>query len=774
MPESNTTASPQRAIFLSYAREDAAAANRIAEALRSNGVEVWFDQSELRGGDAWDQKIRRQIDACALFMPIISRNTEERGKGYFRLEWKLAVEQTHLLLEGVPFIVPVVVDDTPDSAAAVPAEFRRVQWTRMPGALPSQQFVGHVKSLLGGPGKPAAEVRGSLAPQEGKPTGSPARGGVPGWAWGVIAGIVIAAGAYFSVSRKSEPAPAAAPEAKPAGAPAQAAARADDKSIAVLPFDNMSDDKDNAFFTDGIQEDILTNLALVHEIRVVSRTSVERYRDTKKPIGQIAAELGVTYVLEGSVRRAGNKVRVTGQLIHAPTDEHVWAKAYDRDLTDIFAIQSELAEDIAGELKAALSPEEKAMLGRKPTENTEAYDLYLKARDKSEIRTDDASEQREYLQKAVALDPSFARAWGALAHSYAFEAFHFHEGVDDLKAKAKDAIDRAMQLAPEDPEIISDQGDYYYYAHRDYVRANEEYQRLALQRPNDAGVFSSLGLIQRRQGRWAESLANLRRATQLDVANAAYLANLVASLEAGRRYSESAEASRRMAVLRPDDLEPLYFAALDSFEASGSTKEVEAFFSGLAQDQADSPQVIDLRSDWALQTCNYAEFIRLGRIQRYSNHTPFQHWEQDVIRARIIYLMGDQAAALAELGKIPEEMKKRLEQEPMNPRIWLMEAYVEFVQGRTADSVRSAARAAELIPKSLDALEGPLYASVAAIHYDYAGEKERALAEYALLLRDPGAILSVQSRRLDAFSKLRGDPRFEALVNDPANNAPLF
>jgi hypothetical protein len=137
MPDSNPPASPQRAVFLSYAREDAAAANRIAEALRSNGVEVWFDQNELRGGDAWDQKIRRQIDACALFMPLISRNTEERGKGYFRLEWKLAVEQTHLLLEGVPFIVPVVVDDTPDSAAAVPAEFRRVQWTRMPGALPS-------------------------------------------------------------------------------------------------------------------------------------------------------------------------------------------------------------------------------------------------------------------------------------------------------------------------------------------------------------------------------------------------------------------------------------------------------------------------------------------------------------------------------------------------------------------------------------------------------------------------------------------------------------
>ncbi len=177
-----------------------------------------------------------------------------------------------------------------------------------------------------------------------------------------------------SSSRRSRPAlvlrrpeaPAAAPKQEAAAAPAQPVAQAhppakpEDKSIAVLPFANMSDDKDNAFFTDGIQEDILTNLALVHEIRVVSRTSVLQYRDTKKPIGQIASELGVTYVLEGSVRRSGNKVRVTGQLIHAATDEHVWAKAFDRDLTDIFAIQSELSQAIAAELKAALSPEEKA------------------------------------------------------------------------------------------------------------------------------------------------------------------------------------------------------------------------------------------------------------------------------------------------------------------------------------------------------------------------------------------------------------------------------
>src|SRR5579863_2728557 len=163
MPASSPTPS-ERAVFISYAREDAAAAVRIAEALRANAVEVWFDQSELRGGDAWDQKIRGQIDACALFVAVISRNTEERGKGYFRLEWKLAVEQTHLLREGAPYLVPVCVDDTPDSSSAVPPEFRRVQWTRIPGGLPSQEFVNHIRRLLDGRTATAAPEKGAAAP----------------------------------------------------------------------------------------------------------------------------------------------------------------------------------------------------------------------------------------------------------------------------------------------------------------------------------------------------------------------------------------------------------------------------------------------------------------------------------------------------------------------------------------------------------------------------------------------------------------------------------
>ncbi len=763
-------------VFLSYAREDTDAARRIAEALRGFGVEVWFDQSELRGGDAWDAKIKRQIRECSLFVAVVSANSQARGEGYFRREWKFAIERTHDMAAGIPFLIPVVIDQTQESKALVPEEFMRIQWTRLPGGAPTPQFVERVRRLAGDPRQLLEETLGARAGPGGQPAGPLPRAGIPGWAWGVVAGVAIAGAALVVSSRKPAPAvPASEPraETKAPEAPREPP-RSGEKSIAVLPFANMSDEKDNEFFTDGIQEDILTNLALVHEIRVVSRTSVQQYKDTKKPIGQIASELGVSYILEGSVRRAGNKVRVTGQLIHASTDEHVWAKAYDRDLTDIFAIQSELAQSIAVELKAALSPEEKALLERRPTENTEAYDLYLKARGLTGLG--DRDEQVALLEKAVALDPSFARAWGDLADDYAFAAFNYHEGVEETLAKAKAAIDRAVQLAPEDHEVISSLGTYYYYGFRDYARANEQYQRLALQQPNDAGVFNSLGLIQRRQGKWAEALASMRRATELDVADTRYLNNLITTLVESRRYDELAAAWRRMAALKPGQIDPEYNLALVSFHATGSTREVEDFFAHLTPEQANSPEGLDARTFWADASSNVTELVRLQRLHPYFKAVPLEHWEQDVFAAQNLFLAGDRAGALARLGKVPEDMPGRLEREPKNPRLWAFQALAELVRGHPKEAQHAAERSVELVPVSLDALEAPAYATYLALTYDHIGNRDKALAEFARLLRTPGGAgqMNVYEMKRDVRYTLHGDPRFEALLDDPASNAPLF
>jgi TolB-like protein len=763
-----------RAVFLSYAREDSEAARRIAEALRGFGVDVWFDQSELRGGDAWDAKIKRQIRECALFIAVISANSQARGEGYFRREWKLAIERTHDMAAGIPFLIPVVIDQTLEAKALVPEEFMRVQWTRLVGGAPTPQFVERVTRLVQDPAPQVEATPGRMATRGGVPTGSFRGPGIPGWLWGVIGGSAVAAAAFVALSHRAAP-PAPEPKAA-AAAPAPSLAPVQmvpsEKSIAVLPFANMSEEKDNEFFTDGIQEDILTNLALVHELRVVSRTSVLRYKDTSKSIGQIASELGVAYILEGSVRREGNKVRVTGQLIRAATDEHVWAKSYDRDLTDIFAIQSELSQAIAEELKAALSPEEKVMLDRKPTENSEAYDLYLKARSITDEFDD--PERLKLFERAVALDPSFARAWGDLADGYAFSAFNFTEGMAESLAKAKVAIGHAVQLAPEDPDVIGSLGTYYYYGFRDYSRANEQYQRLAGQRPNDAGVFNSLGLIQRRQGKWAESLANLRRATELDVSNAVFLRNLIVSLYAGRRYDELREARRRMVSLKPDDLLEAFFLTRTSFHASGSTQEVEAFLAGLTPEQLNSPEGFEIRAVWADSLGDVRELIRIDKLHPHFKRSQLAPWEEDVLAAQNLYMTGDRTGALARLGRVPGDLAERLRREPANPRLYGFDAIVEMIQGHREAALRAVAHTVELTPASLDALTGPWYAGLSARALDYLGEKDRAIAEYARLLKTPGSELNVYDLKHDTRSTLRGDPRFEALLDDPANNAPLF
>jgi TolB-like protein/Tfp pilus assembly protein PilF len=771
-------------VFLSYAREDSDAARRIADALRSHGIEVWFDQSELRGGDSWDAKIRKQINDCALFVPIISRNTQERGKGYFRLEWKLAVDQTHLMAEGMAFLAPVVIDDTPESKAVVPPEFMKVQWSRLPGALPTPQFVEQVKRLFGGhstagvgapglraarPGtpipavNPAGETRGEIV--------APPKPAVPRWLWAVAAGVIAFALAGILFMRK--PATTSAPP--PAPAPSTPVPAVTDKSIAVLPFTNMSEDKDNAFFADGMQEDILTNLALIREFRVVSRTSVMSYRTTTKSIRQIAQELGVTYILEGSVQREGNKVRVTGQLIQADKDEHLWAKAYDRDLSDIFAIQSELSQAIAMALQTVLSPEEKGLLARRPTDNPAAYDLFLRARDVRNREGNNPAAFEKAIQlyrSAVGLDPKFTAAWAELADTFAFQYFSDVAGKDGLAA-AKAAMDRAVALAPDDPEVIGCLGTYYYYCFRDYDRAVEQYERLARLRPNDPTVFNSLGLIQRRQGRWAEALANIRRASELDPANLTYLRNLMSTLRAGRHWGEATATQRRIATLLPDKIVEGFQLALIAFQATGSTKEGQAFFDGLSAEQANSPRGILLRAEWASETGNYAEGIRLDRLQPYFDETGQPHWYQAYFAAVNYFSVGDRAGTKERLGDFPAELRDLVKREPTNLNAWEILAGMEAMLGEIEPARRDAEHCVELMPVSRDALDGATAAYVHALVCDWTGEREKALAEYTRLLQHPTVLGFVHELKA-TYSTLSDDPRYQALLADPKNNAPLF
>ncbi len=763
--------SSPKAVFLSYAREDAEAARRIADALRAFGVEVWFDQNELRGGDAWDQKIRSQIRTCALCIPMISATTQARGEGYFRREWKIAVERMQDMASGVPYLLPVVIDDTRENEASVPEEFLKVQWTRMPRGVPSTQFVEQVRQLLDRPRRGVAEP--------GRPhvRTEPATGAKPRATLArtllIVVPVCAAIVAGFLITRKPANAPVA--PAAPATAPA---AVVNDKSIAVLPFTNMSDDKDSGFFADGIHEDILTNLALIHDFRVVSRTSVMPYRTTTKSMRQIARELGVAYILEGSVRRAGNKVRVTGQLIHAATDEHVWAQAYDRDLSDIFAIQAELSKEIAGALKTALSPEEKALIAHRPTENTEAYDLYLRSRDTDNhggVTLADLTKEEALSRRAVELDPAFAAAWGQLAREEALFSFWGYDQSEARQAKAKEAIDTALRLAPDDPAVIDALGAYLYYGHRDFAGATAQYERLRKLQPNDPSVASSLGLILRREGHFSEALPLLRKATQLDPGNAAYSRNLAEVLFAGRRYEEFLAIQRRRVEMLPERLEEAYALAATPYRIRGSTAEGDRFIAGLTPEQAISPRGIEIRKDWAAAKGDWAEVVRLCKIQPFFEEDGAAHYVQAFWRMNVHLNVGDKEGARAAAGDFPNQLRADLAKQPRNIFMMLYLAGYEACIGDPKEGIRLARKAVDLLPESQDAVDAPVSRFVLAMVYARAGDKDHALEELAHCLRTPFAPANVYELRKDgAFSILHGDPRFEALLADPANNAPLF
>src|SRR5258708_6202221 len=573
---SDMSESPPCAVFISYAREDTAAAQRLAEALRSHGVEVWFDQNELRGGDAWDAKIRKQINDCTLFLPIISAHTQERNKGYFRLEWKLAVEQTHLMAEGMVFLAPVVVDDTPESGAVVPPEFMKVQWTRLPGALPTPQFVGQVKKLL--EGKALEAGRPCPAMEAGRPPGSVALAkearpaqrdegvaspkkqspGIPGWPWGALVAVIVAIATGVMVSRKPEPAaesPKIAAETKPAP---PTAPKLSDKSIAVLPFANLSTEKENEFFADGVHDDVITNLAKIRDLKVISRTSVLAYRDpAARNLKKIAAELGVATVLEGSIQRVGSKVHMNAQLIDARTDEHLWADTFDGDTSDIFALQADLAQKIAAALKATLTTSERTLIERRPTENQEAYELYSRARLLQE-KLSPFSTREEFepvvvlLEQAVAKDPAFALAFANL--SIVHGLMYWFGNVDataERRQRAQAALEAAQRLAPEAPETHIAQGAFAYLCKNDWHGALAEYAVAERNLPNDAQLQYRIGIAHRRLVQWPEALSRFERSAALNPHDLSSVSTLVDTALSLRHYEQTRAFATRYHAIFP-------------------------------------------------------------------------------------------------------------------------------------------------------------------------------------------------------------------------------
>src|SRR6478736_7205808 len=736
-----------KAVFLSYAREDADAARRLADALRAFGVEVWFDMSELRGGDVWDQKIRKQIKDCALFMPVISGQSEQRGEGYFRLEWKLAVERTHLLAEGMPFLFPVVIDDTSETDASVPEQFLKAQWTRLPAGEPTPQFVEHVKRLLSGPRKPALASKPPPPPLKPIPAPvppPPAKSGFPLWAVAVLVVAVLALGAFVVFRPAAPPTPVApVPVATAAAAlpPVQNTPAINEKSLAVLPFSNMSEEKDSAFFTDGIQEDILTNLALIPELHVVSRTSVMQYRNTTKTIRQIAQELGVTSVLEGSVRRAGNKVRVTGQLIKAGTDEHVWAKSYDRELSDIFAIQEALATEIAAALKTAITPQQKTIIAGRATTNVEAYNNHLKARNIilwSGVNRATLPDLDRLLQSAVQQDPNFVPAWLDMARVN-FSAYRSPTigGDRNRLLTGEAALAHALQLAPDDPAVIHAQG-LGASSVDDPAGARKYFERALELAPGNIEALNSLADVASAERLWPEAMGYLRRAQTLDPRNPVVVWAGYDALLNLRQFDQAAQSARLLMELQPDSYSAAAAQAKVPFLARGSRVEMETLLAGLTPEQQKDPKVITDKFNWYYHYVGDAQaYVNLSEQQ--GTDLNFSDRDSTLQFAEALLVLGKRERAVALVQPMLTQLLADAAAAPDDDRLLSSLSYAYALAGNhDAASAACARLLAKLKPGYPVRLQNFVRAN-AGIVYGWIGEKDKAVDILLPLMNVPAA-----------------------------------
>lgn len=779
----STDLTAPRAVFLSYAHEDGVAARCIAEALRAVGIEVWFDQNELVGGDAWDSKIRGQINSCALFVPVISANTQARQEGYFRLEWKLAEDRSHLMAKGKAFIVPVSIDATTERGALVPDAFTAVQWTKLPGGEASAAFVARMQKLL------SSSVVGPVADRapdqrSGLQAARAARSGLPPWIAIALGAVVLALIAYVALrpagnfaaprtKRIVETNPTA--ETKTVSNPTPAAPAvplAPDKSIAVLPFANLSTERENEFFADGVQDDVITNLAKIRDLTVISRTSTLAYRDAAaRNLKKIGAELNVAAILEGSVRRVGSKVHMNAQLIDARTDAHLWADTFDGDASDIFALQADLAKKIAAALKATLTPGERTLIERRLTQNQAAYDLYVRARllqqETGEIVSRPALERvvAAYGQ-VLAQDPAFAlaHAQAALVHL----VLYWFGGLDPSPARAalaKAEVDTAVRLAPDAPETHLALGAYYYRVLRDWNRALAEFRTAETGLPNDAQLCFWLAVTHRRLGRWTEAIGYFERSAALDPHDLAAVFNYAQSLRNLRRWSQTVETTRRCLEFFPTERTLTEEQARAQFMLDGNREAFLRALATLAPLPNDPAGLVDAfrvalgrgdlaAADRALADPRMPEIPGLGQV---ITAPPV------LARAAVAFLRGDRDAARLLADQAIAALRAERWNERQQPWVRMATAQAEAYAGRTEQALGEG-EAAIAETRARDATDFANLRLELARIYLAVDQREKALACLREMLGDY-CDASPNELRLDPlWSRVKDDPRFEEIL----------
>ena len=543
-----------------------------------------------------------------------------------------------------------------------------------------------------------------------------------------------------------------------------------EKSIAVLPFSNLSKEQENAFFADGVQDEILTDLAKVADLKVISRTSVMRYKSAMaRNVRQIGQQLGVAHVVEGSVQRTGNRVRVNAQLVDTRNDRHLWAQTYDRDLADVFAIQSEIAKTIAEQLQANLSPREKNAIERPPTTDISAFDLYARAKVLLDADAD-YLQAVDLLNRAVARDPSFFDAYFQLA--YAHDWLYFL-GVDHTSARlalAEAAVQAASRLRPDAGETHLLRGQNLYWGYRDYDGALAELEVARQTLPNNAWIFGLTGAIQKRQGHWEESTRNLERAAELDPRDNSTLIWVAANYWMCRRYAEAKPWFARALAIQPNDaLTKVWLAWLD-YAWKADTRPLHQTIDSI---RATNPAAVPSIAQWWLLYCALAErdgtAAKTALIASSENALFFTEnvaFNRPFIEGVIARMIKDDAKARSAFSAARAEQEKIVQAQPNYGPALCVLGLIDASLGRKDDALREGRRAVELLPVEKDAIEGPAMIKYLAMIAAWIGNKDLACEQLAVVIRRPSGPSYGELKLLPLWDPLRGDPRFEKLVEE--------
>jgi serine/threonine protein kinase/Tfp pilus assembly protein PilF len=540
-----------------------------------------------------------------------------------------------------------------------------------------------------------------------------------------------------------------------------------DKSIAVLPFENLSADPDNAYFAEGIQEEILTRLAKIADLKVISRTSMQQYQSKPRNLGEIAEQLGVANILEGSVQKAADHVRVNVQLINAQTDSHLWADTYDRNLTDIFGVESDIAKRIAESLQAKLTGHEEQALALKLTNNPAAYDLYLRGVS-FEARSTALWEAAGFYERAVQLDPNFALAWARLSRANADIYFDQRDTTPGRRDAVKRALENAQKLQPNSPETLLALGYYQYRVLRDYGAAKTTFGRVSEMLPGSTEVPYALAEVARRLGHWDQSITYFEQALSLDPRNVELLIDAALTDSMLRQFPAALKLYDRALDIMPNDPDVMA-AKARIYQAQGNLQEAARFLSEINW-QAPNQDTLGIKIAQLKLERNYGEAIRLLQARQAQFHfaSEFDKGMEQVWLAFTQRLAGDTAGAKATAEQARNTLEPVCKNQPDNALVWAQLAAANALIGERDLALKQTTRSMILSPSAKDPMLGPALEGYVALIQTILGETSRPISTLARLLQTPAfAPVTPALLRLDpVWDPLRTDPAFQKLCEE--------